>query len=449
MEITKTRQYLLEGLLVILILSLGLFLRVHNIQATEADALRSDAIDYYSYAVNLKYFGVYSRVNPTQTIAKNTPPKPDKYRPPAYPLFIYPYVDYPPKYSMLGDITMAQAIVSSLTVFFIFIISRMLLPFWASMTATGLTAISPHLIATDAFILTETLFTFILVANLLFYMLLIESNKYIWAAASGITLGLSLLIKPTMTYSLLFLIPVMAITFKEKGINYKLLLATMAFFILTIAPWHLRNTSLPDTAQVTKKSLVKISIHNGSYPDLMVNNDIKTQGKPHRDNPEYDNYQTLPEITRHILIRAKENPSQYLNWYTWGKMDMLFSWGIIAGWGDIFVYPVKSSPYFSSHLFYDSRAAMLHTHYPISIIAILVIFWLWHPQAKQLLPEPTLYVGRYISALFLYFMAVHQVGTPLPRYSIPLRPELYFMFSLGLWSFYLLIKARKNKNDAT
>lgn len=436
---TTRKKTVLEYSLILLLLALGLYLRVVNVQTAQVDALRSDAIDYYAYAINLKERGIYSRQNPNLTFRTGKLPLPDHYRPPAYPLFIYPFVSYPPQRDMLQKITNAQAIVSFLTVLAVFLIGKLMLPFWLTALTTALTAISPHLIATDAYILTETLFTFILAMHLLFLCLFIKSDQKIWAIPAGMTLGLSLLIKPAMLYSLVFLLPALFIVAKAQQQAYKPVLLLLVSFIVTISPWHIRNMGLEDTPSLQKKSLTKITIQSGSYPGLMVGGDPKTQGKPHKTDPDYDKYQTFREIFGDIARRAKEKPFQYINWYTWGKMKMFFSWDVVAGWGDIFIYPLNKSAYFTSHLFQNTRAAMLHTHALISFLAFICTFIIWLPFSSSLLNRNTLLAGRYISALLLYFMAVHQVGTPLPRYSIPLRPELYIMFGIFCLGGYTLV----------
>jgi hypothetical protein len=55
-----------------------------------------------------------------------------------------------------------------------------------------------------------------------------------------------------------------------------------------------------------------------------------------------------------------------------------------------------------------------------------------------MLPETGLIVARFVSLLMLYFILVHIAGTPLPRYSVPLRPFIYGLSILGI---HLAVKA--------
>ena len=46
-----------------------------------------------------------------------------------------------------------------------------------------------------------------------------------------------------------------------------------------------------------------------------------------------------------------------------------------------------------------------------------------------------------ISLLCVYFTALHMVGAPIPRYTVPLRPMLYAMAGLGLVLLYRYLAA--------
>jgi hypothetical protein len=55
-----------------------------------------------------------------------------------------------------------------------------------------------------------------------------------------------------------------------------------------------------------------------------------------------------------------------------------------------------------------------------------------------MLPERGLIVALFVSLLMLYFILVHIAGTPLPRYSVPLRP---FTYGLSILGIHLAVKA--------
>jgi hypothetical protein len=70
-------------------------------------------------------------------------------------------------------------------------------------------------------------------------------------------------------------------------------------------------------------------------------------------------------------------------------------------------------------------------HFPLTIAALIgcgaVLF---KPRALGL-NEDNRSIAVLIVALILYFIAIHMIGAPFPRYGIPLRP---FIYGLGLFT---------------
>ena len=78
--------------LVILFVILGAYLRFVAVLETNNIALFTvDGEQYYAYAYNLKFNGVYSKSNPFLNSGSSL--QPDAYRPPGYPLFLTLFVD--------------------------------------------------------------------------------------------------------------------------------------------------------------------------------------------------------------------------------------------------------------------------------------------------------------------------------------------------------------------
>ena len=71
-------------------------------------------------------------------------------------------------------------------------------------------------------------------------------------------------------------------------------------------------------------------------------------------------------------------------------------------------------------------------HGLLTILALLTSIFVWFPLAKKMLSEKGLIVARFVSLLLIYFILVHIIGTPLPRYSVPLRPFIYGLSVLGI-----------------
>lgn len=112
--------------------------------------LQKDARGYYLYAVNLKKHGVYSRDN--FHVQK---PAPDAFCSPGYPLSIIPFVEFPPTGKMIWNIQRMQVILGCISVALVFFLAQYCLGRWLALFAMSFSAISPHLVVSTLYILTE------------------------------------------------------------------------------------------------------------------------------------------------------------------------------------------------------------------------------------------------------------------------------------------------------
>ena len=137
----------------------------------------------------------------------------------------------------------------------------------------------------------------------------------------------------------------------------------------------------------------------------------------------------LAEIGR----RFADRPVAYAGWYLIGKPWMFLSFDIVDGAGDVFVYPVKTSAYHESRLLAASRGLMRVLHAPIVLAALATCVYVWLPRARRRLGEPALFAARCVALVLAYFLVLHVVTLPLPRYATPLRPMIHGAALLGLW----------------
>jgi hypothetical protein len=86
---------------------------------------------------------------------------------------------------------------------------------------------------------------------------------------------------------------------------------------------------------------------------------------------------------------------------------------------------------------------MRSLHPPLVILCAAGCLMVWLPWLKTRYPLKSLYVARSVSALLLYFTAIHMVGAPFPRYAIPLRPLFYGMAVFSFHMFYTLVIAKR------
>ena len=415
------------ALIIVGVFTAGLYLRIEMANKTVVNKpIMKDAAQYYQYAYNLATYGVYSlqRPNPIDDFT----PVPDARRTPGYSLFLLPFIKVSPALKMVRLVVVTQAIISALTILTAFVFFRSFLSGPWALGGAFLVAISPHLVAFNIYVLTESLFTFFLVL-LGWSMSAVAQNKS-WqhALIAGLVLGLSLLIRPTMLYFIAFLIPAFFVFFQKKK-AWVLAVFLIIGFGLTYGPWVLRNKLV----RPVKSTLAIATIHKGMYPNLIYNNDSKTYGFPNLFDEQWEQRQDMSSVLREIFRRFKNEPLEYLRWYLIGKPSMFFSWDMIVGMGDVFIYPVLTSPYHHHRGFFGlTHRVMNSLHGLLTILALLTSVFVWFPLAKKMLSEKGLIVARFVSLLLIYFILVHIIGTPLPRYSVPLRPFIYGLSVLGI-----------------
>jgi SAM-dependent methyltransferase len=438
------RSALWVYIVLVLILAAAWWMRSTAVAETFIPApLRADALNYYSYAANLKYHGVYSNHLLEESMEKGVMPQPDADRNPGYALFLLGKVEYPATHPMMVKIMSQQALLDTVTVLLVFLLALTVVPPAVALLPALLTAGSPHLVSMTTYILTETMFAFTLTLAVLLGALALRkpSSRLPWLVF-GAALAVTYLVKSSMAYVLLFAVPLLWFVFADKKMAKTALLGTVAGFLILTLPWEVRNQlNLPEGAS-TQASHAIISLHNGTYPGLMVNDDPGTRGFPHRLDPEYESFDTFPKVLKKLWDNTLEEPWKYFSWYAFGKPGMFFSWNMVSGQGDIFIYPAKESPYYSRRVFDRIHSMMLYAHWPVTLLALATVVFCWLPPAVSLLGGGEASVLRLASIPLLYLLALHVLTTPLPRYGIPLRPLVYLFFGAGFWCVSLAFEGR-------
>ena len=421
-----------------IVLGVGLHLRLQAVFQTYVIApVRSDAADYVSYAYNMTRFGVYSR---TLTVfQKNVEiPEPDAVRNPGYALMLIPFLHEWPSQKAYYQILIFQAILSTLTIALIYSACRTFLPYPMAIGAAGLTAISPHLINMNVYLLTESLYTFLLVLSL-WVVSRFKCDRTWPVLALGILFGCATLTRPTMQYFFIFTAGLMWIQFPSKTALRSAAILLLGF-ILVMSPWFIRN--IISLGNMTDDSLIISTLHHGMYPDFMFENDPNSYGFPYRFDPRSDKIVSSREsVLGEIKRRFTEEPAKHLRWYFLGKPKMLWSWNIVQGIGDTFIYPVRSSPYFHNTLFKATHRCMYYLHWFLVVLGLLGAICVWFPRFLIGLNKKNIFLCRLISLLLLYHTAILIIGAPFPRYSIPLRPLLYAIAMLPLTVVYQKLKS--------
>jgi hypothetical protein len=211
-------------------------------------------------------------------------------------------------------------------------------------------------------------------------------------------------------------------------------------FCLIFGTWIARNLIILDSTG--DNNLMRIVLRTGAYPDLMYKGDRNSFPFPYRADPEFrKTSQDLSSVLSEIARSFREAPVAQLQWYLVGKPLMLYSWNMVEGQhiderGDVFTYPVVSTPYNYLPHFRATHTFMYVTHWALVLSMVVAIVLVWLPISRSGLSERTALGLRIISLLLGYHLAVMIVGVPIPRYSIPMRPFMYIMamvpFAVGI-----------------
>lgn len=446
---TRHFRILVRSALIVIVLVAGLVLRVQAVQQTVVDTpVRADARDYFVYAINMKAFGVYSR---SDSGFKEDPvmPEPDNFRPPMYPIMLAKLIDLPLQGDYLKPVLQAQIVLGMATVGLTLIAGCLLFRFPVAIAAGALTAISPHLVSLETYLLTETLFAMLLLAGL---TVLVASRRttrsrlaLLLAVLAGALLAASALTRSTSLYLIPFLL---AVSFCWLPSWRRSLVACLLGFLLVYGPWIARNSIyLPESSNELTKSFLQ----HGMYPGMMYDDRPESFGVPYRFDPDAERSRvSVQSVIAEIGNRFREEPLRHLAWYVFGKPAMFWQWGIVAGQGGIFVYPVVHSPYLVEGLHSTSSAVMRVLHVPLVLVAALGALVMIARSLRGARSMTAREQDFLLIALVLaYATLIHVIGAPFPRYSIPFRPELYLMAVGTLALFWQhLSRMRLSRLDA-
>jgi 4-amino-4-deoxy-L-arabinose transferase-like glycosyltransferase len=199
-----------------------------------------DERDYAALAVNIAERGEFAL----------RPGVPTSIRPPLYPALVAGV------YRISGlenyrAIRLLQAAISLGTVVLVYWLGRMLDSQRVGLWAAGLLVFYPSLLAYNNLLLTEVLFTALLVATCCVLVYALKRGSVAVLLAGGVLLGLA-----ALTRSVLWLFPPVLgvyLLVVWKGPVRRRVLAALALglaFALTVGPWAVRNTRLQETLSV-------------------------------------------------------------------------------------------------------------------------------------------------------------------------------------------------------
>ncbi|MBK6281219.1 MAG: glycosyltransferase family 39 protein [Gammaproteobacteria bacterium] len=423
-------------LALVVIVLLGAYLRLNATLHTTVQApLRADAGEYFSYAFNLRHDGVYSRMSPAQRADPAQVPPPDAMRSPGYPLALLAFAGGLPTERTILDITLMQALLGVVMIPLVYLLGRPLLGgAWALLPAL-LVAFSPQLVTAGTYVLSETLFAFLLLTAIvtLDRQFRVPEKKTVYALLAGLILGLAALTRPTLQYLLPALLVAM-LPLLPAGTRWRNALGLVLGFAIVFTPWILRN--LLTLGVASDPTLTISTLVHGHYPGMMFEGKPETLGYPYRFDPRIAEISASTSAALVEILRCfRSDPSTYLDWYAIGKPLSFLGWGDAAAGGSIFTYPTSTSPYFDQPLFRVTMRLMQATHWAWVVLALLSVLLLFVPRVRAGFDDTVRITLQLAACVLLYFIAVHVAGFPIARYSIPVLPAIYLLAAFGLKRF--------------
>lgn len=422
------------GVTAFLLFVFALLFRLYFIAETVWDnPIRGDAGYYTIYAGNLINYQVFSR-------QQGAEPKPDSYWAPGYPSFLA-INTVGARYFNLYDFSVilkSQAVLSSIVVAMTFLLGRMFLPYGWALSASVLAMFSPHLISYSGVLLTETLFSFLLLCSIYFFCRFVNYKSAGAGIISGIFFGIAYLTNPVSLF-LPFLISLVAI-FIKKSITARKTFLFLAVFLAIAFSWSIRNAVNVDEGASSGTNRLYSNLVVGAHEDyhrIWRANPRDPNNPATLDMAEFKgSYWSFADA---MAGRISTRPLHYLKWYFIDKPIALWQWNVGIGFGDVFVINVVTSPYHFNNLAIASHVLMKSMHYWLLFFALLgILMGAYNWKASNVTTLVTISTLVYISSIYV-------ITQSDARYSVPLRPEMYLLAMFFLEKIYIWVHRTQNQ----
>jgi 4-amino-4-deoxy-L-arabinose transferase-like glycosyltransferase len=191
------------------------------------------------------------------------PGQPTSIRPPLYPALLAAIWTVSP--GDLQSVRVLQIILSLATAVLTYLLGARVYGRTAGAYAAIVCWLYPSFIFFDFLILTETLFTFLLVGFVLLAVILVESPRTWWAMACGLTLGFAALTRSILWPLPIILCPLFVILIRGP-LPRRLALSALvlAGYVVVVGPWAVRNTRLQGVVTVVD-TMGGMNLRMGNY----------------------------------------------------------------------------------------------------------------------------------------------------------------------------------------
>jgi len=385
----------------------ALVLRLGYVATTEVDGpLRADAGQYSTCAHNLLAHG-------TLSIDTGPAPRPDSFRSPGYPAFLALVLAGAGEARFVAAVSFVQAVLGALAVLVVYRLARRhVRPAWA-LAATALTALSPHLVTSTGYVLSEALSVPCLAVALLLYGRCSSRGHWLRGVAAGAVFGAATLVNESLGAVPLLLF---AWLMREKG-SRRVAIAFLAAYAALAGGWQLRSALVVPPGAPTSGARVLATLSHGTYPGLFFATE-RHRYYPYQEDPEQPQFgRSWGRFAAVLGARIGERPLRYASWYLLEKPFWLWGWSIVQGRGDVYVYPVRTSLYETQPVAAATKAVMWLLHVPCLGLLLVAL-------SRRRVPFA-------IAGTLAWLTVVYTLSMPDPRYLTPAKPLLYIAAAIG------------------
>jgi 4-amino-4-deoxy-L-arabinose transferase-like glycosyltransferase len=305
----------------------------------------------------------------------------------------------------LQAVRVIQAILSSVSIVYVFFISKELFNPKIALTASFFVAFYIPNIVTSGYILTETLFIFLFYVLLYYSLKFAEESSVVKFSFLGVLWGAASLCRPAISLFPLFLfLHVWFLKKVEYKKIFKLAFSMVLSFAIIMLPWWIRNFReygefIPLAASGGNPMLQGTYIGYQQTPSNTVY--YKLGGNSLETN------KTEMKVAKERIIHGfREDFWGYLRWFTLGKS--YYFWLTIFYWKEYFGI---------------GQGPVLVYHYFLLTGLVGAALLLFKRSARYMLPV----------SMILYFNGIHCVYMAFDRYALPVMPLVSIFCAYLIW----------------
>lgn len=340
-----------------------------------------------------------------------------------------------------------NVILGTMSALLVYISCLCALSLWISFAVSMMVAASPHLVSYSVYMLTEPVAVFFISLIPLIQISTLKQRTsnikpLLWMLL-GLILGILCLFRP-----IYILLPLAFLIGKKKSQPTKRMASCIFIgFLLILGPWWIRNIISVEGDNRPYSSLSMVMVV-GSYPGYMYKDDPKTFPYANFSDPGAPSaMQNTSSAAGEIIKKILDDPWRMLKWYLYEKSVYLWQWSNIEGMGDVFIYPVASTPYKKDPLFIILHKLFMIAHPALIVISLIGSLFAYSKSASAIIPENQLFLLKSASLLIIYTQISHIPLQAVGRFAVPVYPEVFIVNSIiiisvinnrhRIWRFFI------------